>query len=156
MKPLRLVQLALVILAFAVAAQMFLPRSTAPTNPDAMIGKAAPTLPEKFRGRVVLVNFFASWCLPCKAEQPLLQTVSQRGIAVIGVAFKDKAAVPDAPYHFVIQDRDGRIASTYGVSGVPDSFLVDSQGIIRLRVPGPLTDEVLRRDVLPLAQKLSS
>ena len=156
MKPLRLVQLVPFILAFAVAAQMFLPRSAAPTNPDAMIGRAAPALPEKLRGRVVLVNFFASWCLPCKAEQPLLQTVSRHGIAVIGIAFKDKASPLGDPYNLVIQDREGRIASSYGVSGVPDSFLIDQHGIIRLRVPGPLTEEILRRDVLPLAEKLNS
>lgn len=156
MQPLRLVQLALFILAFAVAAQMFLPRSAAPTNPDAMIGKAAPSLPDQYRGRVVLVNFFASWCLPCKAEQPLLQTVSRRGIAVIGIAFKDKTRPLGDPYNLVIQDSEGHIASSYSVSGVPDSFLVDQRGIIRLRVPGPLTEEILRRDVLPLAEKLSS
>jgi len=156
MQPLRLVQIALFILASAVAAQMFWPRASAPTNPDAMIGKAAPALPEKFRGRVVLVNFFASWCLPCKAEQPLLQIVSQQGIAVIGIAFKDKASSLGDPYSLVMQDRDGRTAAHYGVSGVPDSFLVDPQGVIRLRVPGPLTEEILRREVLPLAEKLKT
>lgn len=125
-----------------------------------MPGRPAPFLPAEQRGRVAIVNFFASWCAYCQAEHPLLQQTSQHGLAIIGIAYKDKPQALKAylakngnPYRVLLQDGDGHIAKTYGVTGVPDSFLIDRHGIIRQHVSGPLTQERLR-EVLAAAAKL--
>jgi len=139
--------------------------------PSALIGKAAPefALPAlladlpgatnaELGGKPVLVNFFASWCVPCRAEHPLLMELSGNADAtIIGIAYKDKPEGAAAllrelgnPYDRIGQDSDGRTAIDFGVYGVPETFLIDAGGIIRFRQPGPLTEDVIRQDILPL------
>jgi cytochrome c biogenesis protein CcmG, thiol:disulfide interchange protein DsbE len=113
-------------------------------------------------GRVVLVNFFASWCAPCRLEQPLLlRLAQQKGIQLYGVAYKDKPKNTAAylaelgdPYRRIGLDESGRVAIDFGVYGVPETYVIDKRGRIRLRHVGPLTAEDVDRELLPLLRKL--
>lgn len=114
-------------------------------------------------GSVRLVNFFASWCVPCLAEHPLLtRLANEEGIPLFGVNYKDQTE--DAtrwlgrhgnPYALVGADADGRTAIDWGVYGVPETFVVDGAGHIRFRHAGPLTPDIVRDQLLPLLQELS-
>src|SRR5262245_24479789 len=138
---------------------------------SALIGKPAPEfalpallpdLPGAARadlgGKPMLVNFFASWCVPCRAEHPFLMDLAKNAnVTIIGIVYKDKPeAAADLllelgnPYYRVGQDVEGRTAIDFGVYGVPETFLIDAGGIVRFRQPGPLTPDVIERDVLPL------
>jgi DsbE subfamily thiol:disulfide oxidoreductase len=155
-------RLAIVALLIAVAALVwhFTPVEETPRlDPSALLGKPAAPIAD-YRGHVTLVNFFASWCVPCRAEQPLLAELSPH-VTVIGLAYKDTPGAVAAylasqgnPYARTIADPHGDTAAAFGVSGVPDSFLVDRHGIIRYRVAGPLTPSHLR-DIEQLAAKLA-
>jgi cytochrome c biogenesis protein CcmG/thiol:disulfide interchange protein DsbE len=109
------------------------------------------------QGRPVIINFWASWCVPCRLEHSTLEALSRReGITLYGVDYKDEPEKARAflselgnPFGKINQDKDGRVAIDWGVTGVPETFVVDSKGIIRLHYAGPLTDEVLQRLVLP-------
>jgi len=139
--------------------------------PSALLGKPAPalTLPPldaKALGlgpgdladgsHVTLVNLFASWCVPCREEAPqLAQLARARGVRLIGIAYKDK---PDAarafldeygnPFERVGSDADGRAGIEWGISGVPETFVLDRHGIVRGRF-GPLSPDGLVMDMLP-------
>lgn len=108
-------------------------------------------------GRPVLVNFFASWCIPCVQEAPVLMELSRQGLPIWGIAYKDK---PNAaaqfleqhgnPYHRVAQDQAGMVAINFGLYGVPETYLVDRTGIVRWRWAGGLSDDVVRERLKPL------
>lgn len=111
-------------------------------------------------GRPVLVNFFASWCLPCVVEHPMLMRLSRQGVPVHGVSYKDRPADSLAflrrhgnPYDRLGVDEPGRVAIEWGLYGVPETYLLDREGIIRWRWAGPLTEEVLRQDLEPLLRR---
>jgi cytochrome c biogenesis protein CcmG/thiol:disulfide interchange protein DsbE len=144
---------------------------------SALIGKPAPEfalspllpdLPGVARadlvGNPVLVNFFASWCVPCRIEHPLLMTLSKEdGVTIVGIAYKDKPEDATAllqelgnPYGRIGQDRDGRTAIDFGVYGVPETYVIDAGGIVRFRQPGPLTEDVIQQQVLPLLRGQAS
>jgi len=104
-------------------------------------------------GRPMIVNIFASWCAPCRIEHPRLMALKARGVAVVGVAYKDE---PEAtrkfldelgdPYTMVLVDREGRAGLDLGVSGVPESFAVDAMGRVVAKSSGPLlTDADVER-----------
>jgi len=105
----------------------------------------------------VIVNFWASWCVPCIIEHPQLMRLSRDGIAVFGIAYKDK---PEDSLRFIRQhgnpfrrlakDEPGRVAIDWGVYGVPETYLLDRQGLIRWRFAGAITPEVLSEDLRPL------
>ena len=113
-------------------------------------------------GRPLLVNFFASWCVPCVIEHPVLMQLAQDGLPVWGVAYKDK---PDAaagfierrgnPFARVAQDVPGRVAIEWGVYGVPESYLLDRQGVVRWRMAGPVTPSILAEQLRPLLRSLA-
>ena len=101
----------------------------------------------------VLVNFFASWCVPCVQEAPTLATLHD--LPIWGVAYKDPPSATAAfldrhgnPYARVVADRDGRAGIDWGVTGVPESFLVD-RGMIRWHWSGPLTDALIAEQIRP-------
>jgi cytochrome c biogenesis protein CcmG/thiol:disulfide interchange protein DsbE len=144
--------------------------------PSVLIDKPAPALAlpalkdggkglasEDIKGRVTLVNFFASWCVPCRAEHALLMDVAAKGeVPVIGVNYKDKTEDAVAwlarlgdPYERIGADRDGRAAIDWGVYGVPESYVIDKHGNIRYKQIGPLTRQDLDNTVLPLIRALA-
>lgn len=144
--------------------------------PSPLVGKPAPafTLPQlhdpakKFsavdmKGRVWLLNVWASWCVSCREEHPLLVEFSKSSqVPIIGLDYKDKVA--DArqwldklgnPYTLTAVDTDGRVGIDYGVYGVPETYVIDQQGIIRMKHTGPITPESLSKKILPLVAELS-
>jgi cytochrome c biogenesis protein CcmG/thiol:disulfide interchange protein DsbE len=143
--------------------------------PSPLIDKPAPAfnLPQLYdpakkfsaaemKGKVWLLNVWASWCVSCRDEHPILVMLAQKNIVPIyGLDYKDKAT--DAmqwlkeggnPYTVVASDTDGRIGIDYGVYGVPETYVIDKQGVIRYKQIGPVTMEALDKTILPLVQKL--
>jgi cytochrome c biogenesis protein CcmG/thiol:disulfide interchange protein DsbE len=107
----------------------------------------------------LLVNFFASWCLSCVAEQHVLDKAAKSGVVIYGVDYKDKQAPLKKwlgkngnPYRRVGADADGRAGIDWGITGVPETFVVDANGIVLYRHAGPVTREVLDRDLRPLLE----
>jgi cytochrome c biogenesis protein CcmG/thiol:disulfide interchange protein DsbE len=143
--------------------------------PSPLIGKAAPvfSLPtlgdpaRKFstgemKGRVWLLNVWASWCTACREEHPLLMELARSGQAELyGMDYKDTDADASAvlkqmgdPYRAVAVDADGRAGIDYGVYGVPETYVIDKAGIIRFKQIGPITPEVWNEKIQPLLQGL--
>ncbi|WP_448203607.1 DsbE family thiol:disulfide interchange protein [Azospirillum sp. sgz302134] len=114
------------------------------------------------KGDVTLVNVFASWCIPCKAEHPVITRLSRElGVTVRGINYKDKAEDAAAwlqrngdPYASIGADLDGRVSIDWGVYGVPETYLVDRQGRIRFKQVGPLTPQVVEEQILPMIKHL--
>jgi cytochrome c biogenesis protein CcmG/thiol:disulfide interchange protein DsbE len=138
---------------------------------SAMIGKPVPhlVLPamdggtqgfgprELASGHVTVVNVFASWCVPCRTEAPVLaRLASSGGVALYGLVQKDTPAKVRAflgevgnPFQRIALDADGRASIEWGVYGVPETFVIDGRGVIRARVVGAVSDAVLANDLLP-------
>jgi cytochrome c biogenesis protein CcmG/thiol:disulfide interchange protein DsbE len=144
--------------------------------PSPLIGKPAPAFalpelrqpdrnwsPSSMAGKVWLLNVFASWCVPCLVEHPVLLQMSKDGtLPIVGFNYKDEPGAATAwlakhgdPYSAIVADRTGGVAFDYGVYGVPESFLVDRDGTIRFKHVGPLTPEVVSGKLLPLVKELS-
>lgn len=112
---------------------------------------------------VTLVNFFASWCAPCREEQPALTALAREpGVTLDGIAYKDKPAdsrhfLDDLgnPYQRIGIDRDGTTAINFGVYGVPETYVVDATGHIRYRQVGPLSEQDVERKILPLISRIT-
>ncbi len=143
-------------------------RPDADQLPSALIGRAGPVaiaplgdLPtfsdaDLADGKVKIVNFWASWCAPCRAEHPNLVALKAGGLAIYGVNYKDR---PEAglkflgdlgnPFTAVGADESGRMGIDWGLYGVPESFVIDGAGKVLLRIPGPLTERVIERDLRP-------
>lgn len=112
------------------------------------------------RGRPILVNFFASWCIPCVEEAGVLMDLKRQGIVLYGIAYKDKPAATDAflarhgnPYAKLARDEPGRVAIDWGVTGVPETYLIDPEGIVRWRGVGPLTPDAIGGALQPLLRR---
>jgi cytochrome c biogenesis protein CcmG, thiol:disulfide interchange protein DsbE len=138
--------------------------------PSPLVGKPAPifilpalagaqgfTRGDLAQGHATLVNFWASWCAPCRVEHPLLAALAaQKNIALYGMAWKNKPGQARAfldelgnPFTRIDVDENGRASIDWGVTGVPETFVVDGNGIIRAHYAGPLTPEVLSQIILP-------
>jgi len=135
----------------------------APAFTLAGLGETKPGLAtDQLRGQVALINFFASWCVPCRAEHPLLMSIPRDlGVLLYGIAYKDKPE--DAarflselgdPYGRIGADRDGRVGIDFGVYGVPETYIIDKAGHIRLRHVGPLTPADVAKEIAPLVKVL--
>ena len=163
--------------------------------PSPLVGKPAPAFtltrlegenqqfsPTDMRGKVWLLNVWASWCVSCRAEHPLLVAFAKEGgLPIVGLNYKevrgdgetdarqlsasDELALTRKraagwltqhgnPYQLSVLDMDGRVGIDYGVYGVPETYLIDKAGVIRYKQIGPITPEALRDKILPLAQKL--
>lgn len=144
--------------------------------PSPLIGKPAPAfelpllhLPDKtfaqkdMLGRAWVLNVWASWCPPCLVEHPVVTALAKSGLApVVGLNYKDRRedALPwlarnGDPYQFSVQDPEGRIGIDYGVYGVPETYVIDREGVIRYKHIGPLTPEAARDKVQPLLKELA-
>jgi cytochrome c biogenesis protein CcmG/thiol:disulfide interchange protein DsbE len=143
--------------------------------PSPLIDKAAPTFvlpvlsePEKsfrseeMRGKVWLLNAWASWCIACQEEHQLLLQLSKSGLVPIyGLNYKDQPRDARAwleslgnPYTLSVSDLDGRVGIDYGIYAVPESFLIDRNGVIRYKQIGPITVEALEKKIIPLVKEL--
>ncbi len=113
-------------------------------------------------GKVWLLNVWASWCVSCREEHPLLVDLARRNIVPIyGLDYKDKRSDALAwlsemgnPYVLSVMDKDGRVGIDYGVYGVPETYLIDKQGVIRYKQIGPVTPDVIESTLIPLIRKL--
>ena len=143
--------------------------------PSPLIGKAAPAFelpvlqqpgrnfgPADMRGKVWLLNVWASWCVSCRDEHPVLVELSKKGVLpILGLNYKDKDDEAQRwlqqfgnPYQLSAVDADGRIGIDYGVYGVPETYLIDAEGVIRYKQIGPVTAAILEQKILPLAISL--
>lgn len=114
------------------------------------------------RNSPTLLNFFASWCLPCVQEAPELLKLKQRGLAIWGIAYKDKPAATENylrengdPYQRVATDEPGRVAIDFGLYGVPETYLVDRSGILRWRWAGGLSPDIVSHYLNPLLKSVA-
>ena len=118
--------------------------------------------PTDLKGKVWLLNVWASWCVSCRAEHPVLNKLAkQQAAVIIGLNYKDD---PEAakkwletlgnPYNDSVMDNDGRIGIDWGVYGVPETFVIDKQGVVRYKHTGPVTEEDVQTTFLPLIAKL--
>lgn len=116
------------------------------------------------RGEVTVVNVFASWCIPCRDEHPLLETLkAQTGVRLFGINHSDAPENARAflaelgnPYDAIGADRDRRVSIDWGVYGVPETFLVDADGVITYKHVGPLTPAAIETELLPALEKARS
>lgn len=165
--------------AFAGLAAAFyigLQRENPDQLPSALAGKPAPAVVLEAlgdlpgfddgslrTGEVKLVNFWASWCAPCRVEHPNLTALAEEGIEVLGVNYKDQ---PDKalgfleelgnPYAGVGADPQGRMALNWGLYGVPETYVIDGDGTILLRFAGPITQRVIESDIRPALAKAAA
>lgn len=145
--------------------------------PSALIDKPAPettlppieggTLPgfsaEDLKGQVTVVNVFASWCVPCRDEHPVLVELAQTGVPIYGLNQKDAAENALSflnelgnPYTRIGADKDGRASIEWGVYGVPETFVVNAEGIITYKHTGPISQASLESSVLPAIEAAKS
>src|SRR6201996_353334 len=134
----------------------------APAFTIASLGDNRPLASDTLKGHPFIINFFASWCVPCRVEHPLLMRLAERDhVPLYGIDYKDQPE--DAtrlltqfgdPYRSVGLDRDGRVGLDFGVYGVPETYVLDSAGHIRKRFVGPLTAQQVEKELLPLLKTL--
>lgn len=144
--------------------------------PSPLIGKPAPAFtlpllgeagvtkrPADFAGKAWVLNVWASWCVPCRAEHPVLVDLGRRGLApIVGLNYKDKTTDAQTflarlgnPYAATLVDVDGRVGIDWGVYGVPETFVIDKAGTIRFKHIGPLTPDVVKDKLEPLLRQLN-
>jgi cytochrome c biogenesis protein CcmG, thiol:disulfide interchange protein DsbE len=162
----------IVLLGFLAVGLRLNPREV----PSPFIGKAAPPFelpqlhaadhsisPQDMSGKVWLLNVWASWCVSCRQEHPVLMDLArQNAVPIIGLDYKDdrQAGINwlqqhGDPYLLSAHDRDGRIGIDYGVYGVPETFVIDKSGVVRFKLVGPLTQAVLDTVILPMIKELN-
>ena len=145
--------------------------------PSPLVGKSAPPFQlarldaldrrfalEEMRGQIWLLNVWASWCVACRIEHPLLVEMSKaKVIPLIGLNYKDQPNDAQAwlkqhgdPYQLSAVDADGRVGIDYGVYGVPETFLIDQSGVIRYKHIGPITPDSLERKLMPMIRSLQA
>lgn len=144
--------------------------------PSPFIGKPAPAFklaqlqeptktmsPQDMAGQVWLLNVWASWCVSCREEHPVLMDFAKQDVVtIIGLNYKDKRIDATGwlrqygnPYKLSAFDAKGNVGIDYGVYGVPETFVIDKQGVIRLKHVGPVTPEVIINELLPLIKELN-
>ena len=122
-----------------------------PLGDGPQLAAAALQAPE-----VKMVNFWASWCAPCRAEHPQLQTLTDEGVTIHGINYKDEPEKAQAflaelgsPYASLGADGEGRTALDWGLYGVPETYIIDAQGRVTFRFPGPITPSILETTIRP-------
>ncbi len=145
--------------------------------PSPLIGKPAPSFAltrlddanatlrrDDMLGKVWMLNVWASWCGACREEHPLLVEFSKtKAVPIIGLNYKDQRSDGlgwlnrfGNPYDASIFDQNGRVGIDFGVYGVPETFVIDKQGIIRMKHIGPLTPDVIDKRLMPMLRKLNA
>ena len=143
--------------------------------PSPLVGKPAPEFklarlhqpertlgPSDLKGQVWLLNVWASWCVSCRVEHPLLVELSKSKLfPIVGLNYKDQPAEGLAwlrdrgdPYDVSVVDRDGRVGIDWGVYGVPETFVIDKAGVIRYKHIGPVDAAAIEKKILPLVREL--
>ena len=144
--------------------------------PSPFIDKAAPSfkltqlhdaaktiVPQDMAGQVWLLNVWASWCVSCRQEHPVLMDLAKQGVVpILGLNYKDTREAGSGwlrqygnPYQISAFDSDGRVGIDYGVYGVPETFVIDKRGVIRMKHIGPVTQQVIVEKFLPLIKELN-
>ncbi len=145
--------------------------------PSPLVGKSAPDFslpqlyeqekvfsPDELRGKVWLLNFWASWCSGCKTEHPVLMQLAQSGaVPIYGMDYKDRREEAVTwlrewgnPYPVIGVDESGRVGIDYGVYGIPETYVIDKAGVIRYKQIGPLNDDTVKEKILPLVRELQN
>ncbi len=143
--------------------------------PSPLINKPAPPFevpqladptksfsPASMKGQVWILNVWASWCVACREEHPVLVELAKSQVApVVGLDYKDKRedamamlAKQGNPYLLSVFDANGRVGIDYGVYGVPETYVIDKEGVIRFKHIGPLTIDILNQKIFPLISEL--
>jgi cytochrome c biogenesis protein CcmG/thiol:disulfide interchange protein DsbE len=144
--------------------------------PSPLIGKPAPAFAlarlddpaqtirrDDLLGQVWMLNVWASWCVACREEHPLLvEFAKSKMLPIYGLNYKDKRAAGQKwladfgnPYTASLSDLDGRVGIDFGVYGVPETFIIDRQGVVRFKQIGPVTPDVIRTKIEPLVRQLN-
>ena len=118
-----------------------------------LLNKAKFTSSKEFSNEIVLVNFFATWCLPCRNEHEFIKRFSnEKKIKVVGINYKDNAKKTiqwlndlGNPYYAILEDKNGELAIDWGVYGIPETFIVSSDGIIKYRHAGPINEKIYKK-----------
>lgn len=144
--------------------------------PSPFIGKPAPDFtlpvvgqpgatfsPAQLKGKVWLLNIWAPWCVSCRAEHPALMRLAASGVPIYGLNWKDSEREAEAllkqkgsPYIVSADDQDGRVGIDYGVTGTPETFVIDQAGVIRMKHIGPIDDELWQQKFAPLLAQLNT
>ncbi len=154
------------------------PATTLPPGADSpLLDKAVPAFtqgqldeaqpaftPQQLKGKVWVLNVWASWCGPCRKEHPLLVDLAKQvKVPIVGLNHQDQRdagkqwlAQHGNPYTATVFDGDGQVGATLHVIGVPETFVVDAQGRVRYKVAGPLTPELIKTGVLPWIRSLQT
>ena len=119
--------------------------------------------PERMKGQVWLLNVWASWCIACRSEHPILNAwVRQSGVTIVGLNYKDETLAAKGwlselgnPYSVNVVDADGRVGIDWGVYGVPETFVIDKRGVIRYKHIGPITVDAVQTTLKPLLLELA-
>ncbi len=166
-------------LVFAAFAALFLlgtQRDDPDAMPSAIEGKPVPSIAalgelpgfQRFeadalsKGGIKLVNYWASWCGPCRVEHPNLTMLAEEGIPIYGINYKDNTANATAfleelgdPYEGIGVDDRGRVALEWGVFGVPETYVIGPNGTVLLRFAGPVTQRALEERIRPVMESAS-
>ena len=163
----------LIVATFMYAGLSLNPREV----PSPLIGKPAPSFtlpqlhepagnfsPQDLKGKVWLFNVWASWCTACEGEHPVFMELSrQKLVPLYGMDYKDKREDGMAwlnkhgnPYTLVVSDAEGRTGIEYGVYGVPETYVIDKQGVIQLKHIGAVTKQILDEKILPMVKELQA
>lgn len=145
--------------------------------PSPLIGRAAPAFvlqlvgndaasfsPADMRGKVWLLNVWAPWCVSCRQEHPVLMQIAQGGrVPIVGLNWKDRdreaamlLARAGSPYIAVAEDLDGRVGIDYGVTGTPETYVIDREGIVRMKHIGPISPDVWKAKFEPKLKELGA
>lgn len=143
--------------------------------PSPLVGRSAPAFslptladpaqqlgPQQLRGQVWVLNVWASWCVACEAEHPVLVDMARRNeVMLVGLNYKDRREAAlvwlsrhGNPYRTSLLDADGRVGLDLGVYGVPETYVIDRDGVIRLKLTGAVTPELVQGTLLPLIRQL--
>lgn len=162
------IPLAALVVVIAVGAFLLTREHRQTTFTEGMIGRPAPAFSlarldggapitnETMRGRAYVINMFASWCTPCRAEHPQLIAMQAGDVEMLGVAYKDAPSSSARfltelgnPYTAVAIDPEGQFGLQLGITGVPETFVIGPDGMIRAVYRGPLTQDVVQETILP-------